>query len=94
MSIMTLTHVCYVTNPRPAGVFGRTSPAGGGEILPPPHPSCLTRKREAVGRRARRQSKAIAEYVLSNLKIVLKGHMSDQGQVKGQNRDFSPYRLR
>ena len=47
-------------NPRPAGVFGRTRPAGGGaDSAPPP---CLTRERVAVARWARRQTKALDEY--------------------------------
>ena len=74
-------------NPRPAGVFGRTRlPGGGGESV--------TQERMTVARRAGLQTKALDKYLLSKfLKKILKGHMSGQGQVKDQNRHFSPYRL-
>ena len=32
-------------NPRPAGVFSRTRPAGGGQVLPPPLPNSRTNRR-------------------------------------------------
>ena len=52
-------------NPRPAGVFGRTRPAGGGQILPPP---CLTPERMVVERREKRQTKALNKKNLKNTK--------------------------
>ena len=42
-------------NPRPAGVFGRTRPAGGGQILPP-LPNSRTRCRSEVGEAANESS--------------------------------------
>ena len=45
-------------NPRPAGVFSRTRPAGG-HILPP----CLTPELIGAARRARRRSKALNEKI-------------------------------
>ena len=77
-------------NPHPAGIFGRTRPAEGDGADSVP---CLTRERVAVARRARRQSIALNEYFLSNFKNFLESYMSGQGQVKGKNRHFSPYRL-
>ena len=71
--------------PRPAGVFGRTRPAGGGggQILPPlPAHPCLTLERLAVERRVRWQSKALDEYFLSNLKKIVEGRMSGQAKVR------------
>ena len=56
---------------------------GGADFAPLPR---LTRERVTVARRTRRQSKVFDEYFLSNVKIFLKGHMSGQGKVQGQNR--------
>ena len=75
-------------NPRPAGVFGQTGPAGG-DSAPSP---CLTHERMAVARWARWETKAVDEYFL-NFLLIFKGHMLGQGQLKCQNRHFSPYRL-
>ena len=55
----------FFLNSRPAGVFGRTRPAGGADSA---HPLCLTRERMAVASWARRQTKALDEYFLSKLK--------------------------
>ena len=52
-------------NPRPAGVFSRTRPAGGGLILPPP---CLTSERRVVERRGKRQTKGLNETDLKSTK--------------------------
>ena len=38
-------------NPRPAGVFSRTRPAGGGQILPP-LPNSRTNRRSEAGEAA------------------------------------------
>ena len=62
-------------NPRPAGVFGRTRPAGGGQILPP----CLTPERMVVERREKRQTNALNKQILRTPKILLK-------EVRGQVR--------
>ena len=70
-------------NPRPAGVFDRTQPTG--------MPNSRTRGRSEVGEAANESSRWVLFKQI--LKIFLKGHMSGQGQVKGQNRHFSPYRL-
>ena len=51
---------------------------------------CLTCE---PGAEARRQSKALNECFLSRLNI-LKGQKSGQGQTKGQNLHFMPFRLR
>ena len=59
--------------------------------LPPP-PS--TRKPAAEARSPWRQSKALNEDLLRELKKILKkGHKSGQCQVKCENRQFPPYRL-
>ena len=56
-----------IINPRPAGVFSRTRPAGGGgQILPPP---CLTPELIDAARRARRRSKALNEKIPMHIKI-------------------------
>ena len=55
----------YYLNPRPAGVFSRTRPAGGGgQILPP----CLTPELIGAARRARRRSKALNEKIPMHIK--------------------------
>ena len=56
-------------NPRPAGVFSRTRPAGGGggQILPP----CLTPELIGAARRARRRSKALNEKISVRIKKFL-----------------------
>ena len=56
-------------NPRPAGVFSRTRPAGGGggQILPP----CLTPELIGAARRARRRSKALNEKIPMHIKNCL-----------------------
>ena len=75
----------------PLGYLAERAPLGGGaDSAPPP---CLTQEREAVARWARWQTKALDEYFLSNKKQILKGHLSGQGQVKGQYRHFWPNRL-
>ena len=61
-------------NPRPAGVFSRTRPAGGGggQILPP----CLTPELIGAATRARRRSKALNEKIPMHIKkFSLRGHM-------------------
>ena len=60
-------------NPRPAGEFSRTRPAGGGgQILPP----CLTPELIGAARRARRRSKALNEKIPMHIKKnSLRGHM-------------------
>ena len=65
---------------------------GGGNITVPP-PTLLTHEPVAVARLARRQSKALNEYFPRELKKSQKGNKPGQGQVKGQNGHFSPYRL-
>ena len=63
-------------NPRPAGVFGRTRPAGGGgaDSAPP----CLTPERMVVERREKRQTKALNKTNLQNTKkFTLRGQMVD-----------------
>ena len=52
-------------NPRPAGVFSRTRPAGGGGRFCPP---CLTPELIGAARRARRRSKALNEKILMHIK--------------------------
>ena len=76
-------------NPRPAGVFGRTRPAGRGGGIPP-LPNSRTRGRSEVGEVANESSRRV---LFKQIKKILKGHMSGQGQIKVQNRHFSPYRL-
>ena len=75
-------------NTRPAGVFGRTRSAGGGGFCP--LPNSRTRGRSEVGEAANECSWWI---LLKQLKKILKGHLSGQCQVKGQNRHFWPNRL-
>ena len=59
-------------NPRPAGVFSRTRPAGGGRFCPP----CLTPELIGAARRARRRSKALNEKIPMHIKKnSLRGHM-------------------
>ena len=43
-------------NPRPAGVFGRTRPAGGGQILPLPLSNSRTDGRRKTGKTANESS--------------------------------------
>ena len=50
-------------NPRQAGVFGRTRPAGGGEQILSP---CLIPERMVVERREKRQTKALNKTNLRN----------------------------
>ena len=46
-------HARKIFNPRPAGVFSRTRPAGGGgQILPPPLPNSRTNRRSEAGEAA------------------------------------------
>ena len=59
-----ISWVLFTFNPRPAGVFGRTRPAGGGQILLP----CLTPERMVVERREKRQTKALNKTNLKNTK--------------------------
>ena len=76
-------------NPRPAGVFGRTRPAGGGDSAP-----CLTPERMVLERREKRQTKALNKTNFKNTKkFTLRGQRSGQGQVKGQNYRFPHYWL-
>ena len=64
-------HCLHVwVNPRPAGVFSRTRPAGGGGIFCPP---CLTPELIGAARRARRRSKALNEKIPMHFKNFLKG---------------------
>ena len=55
-------------NPRPAGVFSRTRPAGGGGRFCPP---CLTPELIGAARRARRRSKALNEKIPVRIKNFL-----------------------
>ena len=60
---------CVCFNPRPAGVFSRTRPAGGGaDSAPPP---CLTPELIGAARRARRRSKALNEKIPMHFKNFL-----------------------
>ena len=74
----------------PLGYSAERASWGRGNILPPPPPpnSQTDGRSGAVSR----QSKALDECFLKKLKNI-KGLMSSQGHVKGQNRHFSPYRL-
>ena len=67
------------------------APLGGGGRISPPLPNSRTRSRSEVGKAANESSRWVLFKQI--LKIFLKGHMSGQGQVKDQNRHFSPYRL-
>ena len=58
-----LSHKFSGLNPRPAGVFGRTCPAGEADFEPPP--PCVSQERVIVARWARRQTKVLDEYFLS-----------------------------
>ena len=85
------SHIGDVTYPRPAGVFGRTCPAGGGGADSAP---CLTPERMVVERREKRQTKSLNKTNLTNTKNFTKrGQRSGQGQVKGQNYRFPHYWL-
>ena len=72
-------------NPRPALVFGRTSPAEGGGARFCPLP-CLTREGVAVARRARWQSKALDEYFLSFFILTLYRARARYDQLFGKKR--------
>ena len=61
---ISVVYVCIFINPRPAGVFGRTRPAGGGADSAP----YLTPERMVVERREKRQTKALNNTYLQNTK--------------------------
>ena len=76
----------------PLGYFAKRAPLGGADSTPPPPvPNPRTGDRSEVGEAAIESSSSV--YFEQLLKIFLKCHMSGQGQVQGQNRHFSPYRL-
>ena len=88
-SMSKTSKLCQVVYPKtPLGYSAERAPleGGGGQILPPYLPQELV----VVARWARRQTKALDDYFLSN---CFKGDISGQGQIKGQNCYFSPYRL-
>ena len=69
----TLTNQQKALNPRPAGVFSRTRPAGGHILPPPPPPNSRTNRRSEAGEAAiestdREDSNAYQ-------KFSLKGHV-------------------
>ena len=78
-------------NPRPAGVFGRTRPAGGGRADSAP---CLTPERMVVERRENGKRKLSTRQILRTPKILLKEVRGQvKGQVKGQNYRVPQYWL-
>ena len=79
--------------PRPAGVFDRTRQAGwgGSWFSPPPPPSSRKYGRSETDQAAIKSSRWML--LKQFLNIFLKGHMSGECQVRGQNRHFSPYQL-
>ena len=73
----------------PLGYLAERAPLRG-QILPPPPLNSRMRGRSEVGEAANENF----WWVLFNqIQKILKDHMSGQGQVKGQNRHVSPYRL-
>ena len=66
MTMENRIRILFDINPRPAGVFSRTRPAGG-HILPP----CLTPELIGAVRLARRRSKAPNEKIPMHIKIFL-----------------------
>ena len=87
----------YAFTPDPAGVFGRTRPAAlvVGQILPAPSlPNSRTDGRSEASEKAIESSqRELFFFLIEIFQKILKGHISGQGQVKGQNRQFSAYRL-
>ena len=60
----------FKVNPRPAGVFRQTRPAGGGALNAPP--PCLSPEVTGGAGWGRRRSKALSKTILSNTENFLK----------------------
>ena len=73
-------------NLRLTGVSAERHWPGGGRITPPPQANFQTDDRSETGEATLERSRRDGSKAL--LKLFLKGHMSGQGQVKGQNWAF------
>ena len=76
-------------NPHLTGVSAESHWPGGGRITPPPQANSQTNDHSETGEAALERSRRDGSKAL--LKFVLKGHVSGQGQVKGQNWAFQHF---
>ena len=78
-----------ILNPRLTGVSAERHWPGGGGRITPPQANSQTNDRSETGEAALERARRDGTKAL--LKIFLKGHVSGQGQVKGQNWAFQHF---